>query len=281
MTHVPFKPGEVLRERYQITQVRRITGMGALYEARDAEASDGAVSYAIKEEFFQAEEEFSLDSQLEAFKIRCDLLHTLSHTAIPHMYDGFALNDQGYLVMEFVEGKDLEDVLNENPAALPIDQIYQWALELSDVLDYLHTRKPTPIVFRDLKPANIMLTPDQHIKLVDYGIVVPLIQEHGHDPLGTDGYAAPEQYRGNATPSVDIYAFGATLHHLLTRRDPRLEPPFSFARRPIRKINPAVPWGLDAIVMHALAFDPWDRYESMAQIKDALHHIRDQITLRV
>ena len=112
-----------------------------------------------------------------------------------------------------------------------------WAIELCDVLDYLHKHKPDPIIFRDMKPSNVMINNNGDIMLVDFGIAKTFQSGIKGTMIGTEGYSPPEQYRGEATPAADIYALGATIHHALTRRDPRLEPPFSFAERPLRRIN--------------------------------------------
>ncbi|MDQ7030538.1 MAG: protein kinase [Ardenticatenia bacterium] len=130
-----------------------------------------------------------------------------------------------------------------------------WGIQLCDVLEYLHNHTP-PIVFRDLKPSNIMLRPDGRLVLVDFGIAKHFQSAERATMVGTEGYAPPEQYEGIATPKVDIYALGATLHHLLTNTDPREFRPFSFASRPIRHYNPAIPPELEYIIMKALAERP-------------------------
>ena len=145
------------------------------------------------------------------------------------IYDFFTFDERSYLVLELVNGKDLDAILSETQGFFSEDQVIAWAIELCDVLDYLHKHKPEPIIFRDMKPTNIMVNQDNHIMLVDFGIAKLFHEGQKGTMIGTEGYSPPEQYRGEATPLADIYALGATLHHLLTRRDPRLEPPFTFA----------------------------------------------------
>jgi len=274
MVHGPYQPDEVLANRYVVTHVQRIAGLSALYQARHTES--GAM-FAIKEEILQPTEGESLGSLIHDFEFKADLLKTLEHPVIPKIHEGFIVDEQSYLVMTFVDGKDLEDVLFDAHDFLPVKTIYRWAVDLADVLNYLHTRLPMPIIYRDLKPANIMVDPSNHVRLVDYGIAGVFSTDEIYPPLGTDGYAAPEQYEGQVTPLVDMYALGATLHHVLTRIDPRLQAPFSFSKRSIRQINPAVPWPLVSIVMQALAYNPDDRFSSMADMLGALRDIKDDI----
>ncbi|MBI3241008.1 MAG: serine/threonine-protein kinase [Chloroflexi bacterium] len=172
--------------------------------------------------------------------------------------------------MEYIEGRDLEAVLNDTPGFLPEATIVEWAIQLCDVLTYLHSNQPEPIVFRDMKPSNVMLDQLNNIRLIDFGIAKGFQAGQKGTMIGTEGYSPPEQYRGEAGPAGDLYALGATMHHLLTKRDPRAEPPFSFAERPIRKINPSVSLGFEAIVNKSLAYNPTDRFPSAAATKEAL-----------
>src|SRR5258706_7839207 len=219
MIHSPYKPDDRLSEYYVVTQVQRIAGMTALYVVRDTRSGE---ALAIKEENLQPGDGETLGSLLNDFEFKTDLLKSLDHPSIPKIREGFVIGAQTYLVMSFVEGKALEDILSETRDFLPIERVYSWAVQVADVLNYLHTRKPMPLVYRDLKPANIMIDPGQKVQLVDYGIAGVFDATEIYPPLGTDGYAAPEQYEGHVTPLVDMYAFGATFHHVLTRLDPRL-----------------------------------------------------------
>ena len=277
MPHDPHKPGEKVGDRYIVTDVHSISGMSALYEAHDSQSSNLATRLALKEEIIQPETPGELQNLLDEAQQRINVLTDLEHPAIPKIQDSFIIGDSVYIVMEFVDGKDLEDILNETVGHLPVKKIYGWAMELCKVLDYLHNHQPGPVIFRDIKPSNIMIDRGNRLRLVDYGIAGVFSRDKIYAPLGTDGYAAPEQYNGLVTPAVDIYALGATLHHLLTKHDPRLEPPFTFDKHRIGVLNPAAPWQLEDIIMQALAFDPADRFASAGKMLEALRKIEDQI----
>ena len=262
-----LKPGTRLLERYEVVEVIGRGGMSTVYRARDLHFPQLERWVAIKEMSVLRPRE--RDSVMAAFEREAHLLAQLRHPAIPTVLDYFTLGERAYLVLEFIEGKTLDRVIEEAPTFLPQEQVIRWAIELCDVLHYLHTR-PKPIIFRDLKPSNIMVTPEERLVLIDFGIARLFDPERRGTVIGTEGYAPPEQYRGIITPLVDIYALGATMHHMLTKRDPRKEPPFSFAERPIRKINPAVSPALEAIVYRALAYRPEERFQSAAEMKAAL-----------
>jgi len=150
------------------------------------------------------------------------------------------------------------------------EEVIGWAIELCDVLEYLHGHKPEPIIFRDMKPSNIMINQSNHTMLVDFGIAKVFKLGQKGTMIGTEGYSPPEQYRGEATPLADIYSLGATLHHLLTHKDPRLETPFTFAERPVRKYNPQISLELEGIVQKAVQYEPKDRFQSASEMKEAL-----------
>lgn len=270
MLNEPLAPGDNLRDRYVITRVHRLSGLSALYEARDNGASETTTRYAIKEVIVQDTEEILAHDAIKEFERVAEALLTLDHPAIPKTFEYFVENERTYLVTEFLLGKDLETLVIESADLLPVKTVCEWGIALGDVLNYLHTRDPNPIVYRDLKPPNVMLCEPDRIRLVDFGIAVIYVPSRIYPPLGTDGYAAPEQYMGDVYPLIDVYGLGATLHHLLTGSDPRLEPPFSFDKRPIRQFNPGVPEALDAIVMRAVSYNSWERFPSMSAMLDAL-----------
>ncbi len=265
----PLQPGDMLEGRYLIQEVIGTGGMSAVYRARDMHFPNIVRLVAIKEMVPNTRDPVVRDNIYKHFEREAHILASLRHPAIPQIYDYFLANNRAYLVLEFIHGKDLEMLLGEVQGFLPVEQVLTWAVELCDVLDYLHNHKP-PVVFRDMKPSNVMINQSGRVVLVDFGIAKLFQGAQKGTMIGTEGYAPPEQYRGEATPLVDIYALGATLHHLLTRQDPRLEPPFSFDSRPIRAVNPAVPPELEAIVMRALAYDPSKRFQSAREMKEAL-----------
>jgi outer membrane protein assembly factor BamB len=225
---------------------------------------------AVKEMVNQARDPLVRKTIVQNFEREANVLATLHHKSVPRIYDYFHDDDRSYLVMEFIHGKDMEKVLTENEDFLSEEQIITWGIELCDVLGYLHTHEPDPVIFRDMKPSNAMVDVNNHIILVDYGIAKHFEANQKGTMIGTEGYSPPEQYRGEASPQADIYALGATLHHLLTRRDPRLEAPFSFSERPIRTINPSISMELETVVNTALQYNPEDRFPSADAMKEAL-----------
>ena len=245
-------------------------GMGSVYRARDLHFPNVVKLVAVKEMVNRAPDPLVRKNIVQNFAREANILATLNHPSIPRIYDYFSEDNRSYLVLEFIHGKDLEALINETEGFLGEERVLGWAIELCDVLSFLHSHKPDPIIFRDMKPSNVMVNPSDHIVLVDFGIAKPFQVGQKGTMIGTEGYSPPEQYRGEAGPLADIYALGATIHHALTRRDPRLEPPFSFGERPLRKINPAVSAELEAVINSALQYNPDDRFNSAEAMKEAL-----------
>ena len=265
-----IQPGTTLQDRYLILGLLGAGGMSNVYKGRDLHFPNVQKLVAIKEMTSMVSDQTMHEMIVTNFEREADLLATLSHPAIPRIYDYFIHNNSLYLVMEFIDGLDLEALLAESEEFLSEQQVVEWAIELCDVLSYLHNHQPEPVVFRDMKPSNIMIDQHSHIRLIDFGIARVFQPGQKGTMIGTEGYSPPEQYRGEASPPGDIYALGATLHHLLTRRDPRIEPPFSFAERPIREINADVSPELEAVINASLAYDPKNRYPSAEKMKQAL-----------
>lgn len=264
-------PGALLQGRYQIEEAIGIGGMSLVYRGRDLRFKDVVRYCAVKEMAQSAPDSHTRLLNLKNFEREAGLLATLQHPAIPKVYDFFEENGRVYLVMELIKGKDLETVLEE--AGKPLDEVRvgRWAVQICDVLAYLHNHQPQPIVFRDMKPSNIMVLEDDRIVLIDFGIARTLNRsDRKGTMIGTEGYSPPEQYRGVAEPVGDIYALGATLHHLLTNTDPRLETPFTFHERPIRQLNPAVSPEMEALIVRAIEYDMQARWQSAEEMKRAL-----------
>jgi outer membrane protein assembly factor BamB/tRNA A-37 threonylcarbamoyl transferase component Bud32 len=249
--------------------------MGAVYRAQDLRFKVEKI-VAVKEMINQATDPDIQATIVEGFEREANILATISHPAIPTIYDYFTLGARSYLVMEFIEGDNLEIKLQQRRAPFGDEEVISWGIALCDVLDYLHTHEPEPIIFRDIKPANVMITRRNQIRLVDFGIAKTFQTGSKGTMIGTEGYSPPEQYRGEASPAVDIYALGATLHHLLTNQDPRTEPPFTFDERPIRQANPNVTVALETIVNTALMYNPPDRFENAAIMRKALISLAQQ-----
>ncbi len=259
-----------LFKRYLIQEVIGVGGMGSVYRARDLHFPNVVKLVAVKEMVNSAPDETIRKTILQNFEREANLLATLTHPSIPRIYDYFSENDHVYLVLEYIHGQDIEEIINETSGFLTEEQVLTWAIELCDVLSFLHNHKPDPIIFRDMKPSNVMIDSGGSIKLIDFGIAKTFQTGQKGTMIGTEGYSPPEQYRGEATPIADLYALGATLHHVLTRRDPRMEPPFSYTDRPIRKINPGVSQELELVIDKALSYNPDDRFANADEMKDAL-----------
>lgn len=264
-----LRAGDILQGRYRIERMLGSGGMSTVYLALDLRFAQVRRLCAVKEMVSHIPDPRMRALAQQSFAREAALLATLSHPAIPKIYDYFVEGERSYLVMEYIPGQDLETLLRRTEGMLPVEEVVNWAVQICDVLHYLHSQQP-PIIFRDLKPSNIMVDPQGRVFLVDFGIAKVLQAGKRGTMIGTEGYSPPEQYRGVADPRTDIYALGATLHHLLTRQDPRLEPPFSFHERPIRRINPAVPEALAQVVMRALEYDPDRRFQSALEMKQAL-----------
>jgi serine/threonine protein kinase len=265
-----LQSGTTLVKRYHIQEVIGVGGMGSVYRARDLHFPNVVKLVAVKEMVNMAPDPLVRKTIVQNFEREANLLATLSHPSIPRIYDYFTEDDRSYLVLEFVHGKDMEAIINDTNGFLPEDQVLSWGIELCDVLSFLHSHKPDPIIFRDMKPSNVMINHNGDIILVDFGIAKTFQSGIKGTMIGTEGYSPPEQYRGEATPLADIYSLGATMHHALTRRDPRLEPPFSFAERPLRRINQNVSSELELVVNTSLQYNPSERFQNAGDMKDAL-----------
>lgn len=267
-----LEPGSLLVDRYHI--VKRIGGggMGSVYLARDKRLAES--SRAVKEMIGMYTDEAQRKKVVEDFERESQLLASLDHPAIPTIYDYFTHDGCYYLVMKYVSGGDLSDRLKKVPNGILEERVVvEWGIQIADVLDYLHTQKP-PIIYRDMKPANIMLDEKDRIVLVDFGIArfVASTQKNV-TAIGTMGYAPPELFAGKVEPRSDIYSLGATLFHLLTGRDPQDNPllMFDFSRNPRpRQINPKITEGMDAILVKAVDHKPANRFSSAGEMRQAL-----------
>lgn len=273
-----LQAGATLQNRYLIQGVLGVGGMGSVYRARDLRFPNVTKLVAVKEILNLAPDPSIREMIVKTFEREANILATLSHPSIPQIYDYFTQGDRSFLVQEYIEGKDLEAYLIDTPGLLSGETVVDWATQLCEVLSHLHAHKPDPIVFRDMKPSNIMLDQHNRIRLIDFGIARGFSAGQKGTMIGTEGYSPPEQYRGEASPAGDLYSLGATLHHLLGKQDPRLEPPFSFGERPLRKLHPGVSAELDAIITKALSYNPADRYPSTQAMKEALLGLREART---
>ncbi len=265
-------PGAVLHERYEI--IRRVGGggMGNVYQARDRHLS-GAVR-AVKEMIEMFSDPALREKAVRDFQREARLLASLRHPSIPIIYDYFVEGGRYYLVMEFISGGDLATRQQLVGGRFDEFTVTMWAIQICDVLDYLHTQHP-PIIYRDLKPANVMVDPEANrVVLIDFGIArVVAPQQKGVTAVGTMGYAPPELFSGQVEPRSDIYSLGATMFHLLTGVDPRDQPLliFDFTRNPTpRQLNPEITPPMEQILMRAVAYAPEERFTSAREMKRAL-----------
>ena len=269
-----IKSGETLQGRYLITKAIGVGGMGSVYQSRDMHFPNVTKYVAVKEMINFASDPAMRDIIIRNFEREADMLATLNHPAIPKIYDYFSSEQRSYLVMEYIDGRDLEDILDAAEGFIATTQVVEWGIELCDVLAYLHRQEPQSIIFRDMKPSNVMIDHHQHVRLVDFGIARDFRTGQRGTMIGTEGYSPPEQYRGEASPQADIYALGATLHHLLSKKDPRLEAPFSFGERPLGKINSDVSEEIIATINTSLAYDPQDRFPDAGTMRNALGAVK-------
>lgn len=261
----PLEPGTVLQRRYQIDRLLGGGGMGMVYLARDQRLSNRPC--AIKEmvdHFIDPQQRIEAN---EYFAREADTLAQLKHPAIPAITDRFDDQNRHYLVMEYVEGRNLEEELALRGGPLPEGLVIDIARQLCDVLAYLHGLMPA-IIYRDMKPSNVMLTGNGRVVLVDFGIARLFKAQRKGTMIGTLGFAAPEQYQGVADPRTDIYSLGATLHYVVTGRDPEKFPPFSFP--PVRDLRPDISSNLAGAIDRALKYEMADRPSTVQEFRDML-----------
>jgi serine/threonine-protein kinase len=255
--------GSVLKERYEIIAELGKGGMSTVYLARDKNLGS---YWAVK----QVKNNGSVEA--EAFKGEVELLSTLNHSDVVRIVDRIEIGDDFFVCMDFIDGVSLsKKLVTEGPQSEK--EVVEWAKLLCDVLYYLHTVRVNPIVFRDMKPDNIMLTKNGRVKLIDFGIAKECIRgrlEIG-PRVGTKGFAAPEQYKGDPLDErTDIYSLGATLHYLVTGRAPA---PLPNIIAPIRQINPLLSDGLEYIINRCTQLEPSKRYQNSMELKSDLENI--------
>lgn len=264
----------LLNTRYQLETRIGQGGMGAVYKAIDTKFNNRTI--AIKEMSRAGLSPTSIQEAEAAFEREAQILGELLHPNLPRIYDHFTDGERSYLVMDFIEGQTLED-FTEKAHGKPqeLDRVLPWGTQLCDVLSYLHTRQP-PIIFRDLKPSNVMIDGRGHIYLIDFGIARIFKPGQSHDTvaLGSPGFAAPEQYgKSQSTPRSDIYSLGALLHCLLTGVDPS-EQPFFF--KPASQLNSEVPSSLEHLLQRMLEMDAEKRPFTAQEVLQLLRQIDQQ-----
>lgn len=263
--------GTVLDDKYEILKEIGRGGMSVVYVAMDLRLNK---QWAIKE----IKDDGSKDTQtlLKGLEREANILKKVDHPVLPRIVDIIQKDSRVYVVMDYVEGRPISEILDEQ-GAQPQELVIEWAKQLGSALDYLHSMDP-PIIYRDMKPSNIMLKPNGNVKLIDFGTAKEYKIENNADTtaLGTRGYAAPEQFgdcqgRGlyNTDARTDIYCLGATLYHIVTGMNP-CEPPYEL--KPIRQWNSALSSGLEKILIKCTQPNPNDRYQSCSELLYALDH---------
>lgn len=248
--------------KYRLLQIIGRGGTSVVYEGEDI---TGGVKFAVKEISPEKTEGKMILAELK-------LQEKLFHPALPHIREVFREKEKIYVVMDLVEGIPLDRLLKEK-GARPPEQAIEWCMQLCKVLIYLHGFRP-PIIYRDMKPANLILQEDGRLKLVDFGTArqYSLWKRRDTMPLGTPGYAAPEQYRGRQSSiRTDVYCLGVTFYQMLTGHNPG-EPPYKMFG--IRKWNPKLSRKLDRIVRRCTAVNPRFRYRNCEKLLAALEKMQ-------
>lgn len=262
--------GQVIDDKYEILKLIGQGGMSRVYLAMDKRLNK---QWAIKEIEKRAKDKNN-EIVIQSAIAEANLIKQLDHPAIVRIVDIIDNGDVIYIIEDYIEGETLSSVL-ETQGAQPQELVIEWAMQICEALEYLHTRKP-PIIYRDMKPANVMIKPDGNIKVIDFGIAREYKDQSLADTvsLGTKGYAAPEQFggKGQTDARTDVYCLGVTLYHLLTGQNP-CEPPYEIY--PIRHWNPQLSAGLEAIIQKCTQLNPDDRYQSCAELLYALHHYEE------
>ncbi|HEY1015669.1 MAG TPA: protein kinase [Herpetosiphonaceae bacterium] len=265
-------PNIQLQGRYTIKRRLGQGGMGSVYLAHDTRLD---IECAIKEMSTSLlKDDAERASAIKSFHEEAKLLARLSHANLPRVTDHFSEDGKEYLVMEYVPGETLGSIMRDKPPPWEIKDVLEIAEPLTEVLHYLHSRKPA-IIFRDLKPANVIRTPEGEIKLIDFGIARLFKPGQSHDTqaFGTMGYSAPEQYgQGQTDARSDVYSLAILLHQLATGFDPVVKP---FGIPQAYTLNPNVPQGLSNAIQHGMSHDPEDRFGSMQAFWRALRSQAD------
>lgn len=261
--------GSIVDGKYKILRVVGKGGMSVVYQAVNEKANK---IWAIKEVRKDGVQNYEVVKQ--NLIVETELLKRFNHPNLPSIIDVIDGDGTFLIVMDYIEGNSLSKALEQSGAQSQEDVI-EWSKQLCDVLWYLHTRKP-PIIYRDMKPSNVMLKPDGNISLIDFGTAREFKSSSVEDTtcLGTQGYAAPEQYGGHGQTDArtDIYCLGATMYHLVTGHNPSTPP---YEMYPIRQWNPMLSSGLEEIILKCTQRNPDDRYQSCAELLYALDHYQD------
>lgn len=258
--------GEILANKYKILELIGKGGMSRVWQAKDTHVNR---DWAVKEINKSSKEYQNTVNEQETLR-EIEVMKKLDHPSLPRIVDIIDTQEFLYIVMDYIQGETLYEIVKTR--GVPEQEtVVSWMLDICDTLNYLHHLDP-PIIYRDMKPSNIILTPDQRIKVIDLGIAREFkAGMQDTQPLGTRGYASPEHYDMHTDARSDVYTVGTTMYHLLTGKDPS-QPPYYM--KPIREIDPGLSSGLEKIVLKATASDPDDRYQDMGELANALESYR-------
>jgi serine/threonine protein kinase len=287
----PLRPGDTFQGgRYQITRSLGRGGMGAIYLADDTRLVRKCVVKEMLPDYTSPDERHKAESDFQREARTLALLNQPGHPNIPEIFDYFIENGRHYLVMKYIGGENLEERLKRRRRPLAEEHVIEWAIQVCDALAYMHARKPEPVVHRDIKPANLILDEDGRLWLVDFGLVRAMPSSRPQNngggktvAIGTPGYSPPEQWLQKPEPRSDIYALGASLHHLLSGHDPRdafaeedvLTPAMVLGAAPfpaIRRLNNKVSPAMERIIRSAMESDVYRR-PAAAELKTELEAI--------
>lgn len=279
-THLPsfedqeqsFPDGErqfpyILNRRWEVVDKLGQGGMGTVFMAKDLNLPDltdskrSCVVKQLRDDFFRDEDR---EKALQFFTREARVLADLNHPNIVRVLDFFTENHSSFLVMEYVQGKNLHEMLMQRKEPFPEDMVVEWTLQICDVLHYLHTHDP-PVIYRDLKPSNIMIDVHDNVKLVDFGIARPFEESEDNTHVVSQGYSPPEQYYGSADPRSDVYSLGCTMHFLLTGEDPA-----ALNVASPKSINPKISSHVDEVVQRSTIQDANGRFQSANEMKEIL-----------
>ena len=260
--------GQVIDDKYEILKLIGEGGMSKVYLAMDKRLNK---SWAVKEIEKKAKDRNN-EIVVQSAIAEANMIKQLDNPAIVRIVDIIDNGNVIYIIEDFVEGETLEALLDAD-GAQPEELVVEWGKQLCEAFDYLHTRTP-PIIYRDMKPANVMLTPEGKLRVIDFGIAREYKEHNLKDTtsLGTRGYAPPEQFGGKTDARSDIYSLGVTLFQLVTGRDPCLA---STELKPVRQIDPKLSEGIETIIQKCVQHDPANRYQSCVELLYDLEHISE------
>ncbi len=260
----PNSQALVLQGRYEIVDQLGQGGMGTVYLARDHRLHGRTyVIKKLRDDFFRDEDR---EKAMAFFMREIEVLCDLKHPNIVDIKDHFPEGNDYFILMEYVEGKNLHEMLHERGEPFSEEQVLEWSVQICKVLNYLHTHDP-PVIYRDLKPSNVMIDTLGRVKLVDFGIARQYRDDSDNTHVVSAGYSPPEQYWGAAEPRSDVYALGATMSFLLTGQEP-----LALQTSSPRKHVEAISEHIDYIVQRATAQDPWLRFQNALEMLEELEY---------